>query len=601
MTPALPRALVLALLLGLARAGWSAEWIEVRSPNFRVIANTGETRARGVAGELERIRLVFRSALVNMSQDPGLPIVAFAVRNDESLRELLPEYWEREGRKPAGVFLRGSDKHYVVLSVNTRSEERYRRIYHEYFHLLLSLNVQRLPVWLNEGLAEFWEQTVIRGSRVNMGTPNASHIELLYREPMMPLHELLSIEQNPHVSDPDRVGIFYAQAWALTHLLMFGEKGEGATSLGKYVRMVEEGSDSRQAFVSLFGGFDGMEKKLERYVRLVRMPGLQMEAPEKIDDDSFAVAVLSEAAAAAARGNFLVSGARPDAALPLLERALALAPANALALESMGFYHYRKQQYKEAKEWFSKATSVDSESFLCHYHLALLLMSEGGDDDQVKESLRHAIALNPKFAPAYADLGRIYASTGVRLESAYGVAAKAAELEPDNAWYWINVGRILLQMQKPTEARAAAERASSVASSERLRGMVERFQQEIENHGRRLAEVAVEDAAEPAAHPLDTGGSGLRARDRRIEGRFIELRCGSRRGSFTFIVVSDGRSYVLQTDKPDTIQLIENGESVTRDMKCGPQDARVAVIYTPSSEDSDTEGHGELRVLEFLP
>lgn len=601
MTPGL-RTLVLTLLLGFARAGLPAEWIEVRSPNFRVIADTSEKRAREVAGELERIRLVFRKALVNLPQDPGLPIVAFAVRNEESLRELLPEYWEREGTKPAGVFLRGPDKHYVVVRVDARSDYRYRLVYHEYFHLLLSLNVHRLPVWLNEGLAEFWEQTQIRGSQVKMGTPNAGHLDLLYRQSMMPLHELLSIERNPHVSDPDRVGIFYAQAWALTHLLMLGEKGESAQALGKYLGMVEEGSDPRQAFVSVFGGLDVMEEKLERYVRRTRMSALQMDAPEQIDDDSFGVNVLSEATAAAVRGNFLVSGTRPDAALPLLERALALAPGDSLALESMGFYHYRKQQYEPAREWFSKATSVDSESFLCHYYLAqLLITGDGADDDHAKESLRRAIELNPKFAPAYADLGRLYAATGVRLESAYGLAVRATELEPDNAWYWINVGRILLRMEKPAEARAAAERASSVARSEALRGMVEHFQQEIESHGRPVPEAALADAGEPVENALDTRTRRLGEGDRRIEGRFTELRCGERRGSFDFVVVSDGRSYVLRTNAPGTIELIQNGERVTRDMNCGPQDARVAVIYTPSSEPSDEKVHGELRVLEFLP
>ncbi len=316
MIPACLRGIILVHLLGIARLGFPEEWVEVRSPNFRIIANTGAKRAREVAGELERIRLVFRTALVNMPQDPGLPIVAFAVRDEKSLRELLPEYWEREGAKPAGVFLRGLDKHFVVVRIDARSEDRYRLVYHEYFHLLLSLNTRRLPVWLNEGLAEFWEQTVVRGSRVNMGTPNPNHIDLLDRQQMLPLHDLLSMERNPHESDPDRVGIFYAQAWALTHLLLLGDtKGGSATFLGKYVAMVEEGADPQQAFVTVFGAVDDMAKKLERYVRQTRMSDLRMEAPEKVDDDSFAETELSESAAAAARGNFLVSGTRPEAAL----------------------------------------------------------------------------------------------------------------------------------------------------------------------------------------------------------------------------------------------------------------------------------------------
>ncbi len=285
---------VLMLLLGSARAGFPTDWIEVRSPNFRVITDTSEKRGREVAGALERIRLVFRKALVNLAQDPRLPIMAFAVRNEEGLRELLPEYWEREGPKPAGVFLAGPDEYYIVLRVDARPEFRYQLVYHEYLHLLLELNVPRVPVWLNEGLAEFWDQTVVRGSQVKMGTRNPRHIDLLRRQSMMPLRELLSMKQNPYASHPDRAGLFYAQVWALTHLLMLGAQGESAKSLGQYLGMVEEGSDPLEAFVALFGDLDAMDKKLEHYVRETRLPALQMEAPEKVDDDSFDVTVLSE-------------------------------------------------------------------------------------------------------------------------------------------------------------------------------------------------------------------------------------------------------------------------------------------------------------------
>jgi tetratricopeptide (TPR) repeat protein len=444
---------------------------------------------------------------------------------------------------------------------------------------------------------------VVRGNQVNMGLPNPGHLDLLYRQSMVPLREILSMETNPHVSDPDRVGIFYAQAWALTHLLMFGGNAE---SLGKYIGMVEDGGDPGQAFVSVFGPLEEMEKELERYVRQTRMPALKMKAPEKIDAAAFAVAALSEADSAAARGNFLVSGARPDAALPHLERALALAPANALALESMGFYYYRKQQHDQAREWFSKAANVNSESFLCHYYLARLLMDGGGEgDEQAKESLRRAISLNPSFAPAYADLGRLYVSTGVRLESAYGLAAKAAKLAPDNAFNWLNVGQILLKMGKLVEARAAVERASRVARTDALQSMVERFREEIEFHAKRDEEAAVE-AANPTpapptersdAPPIEDRFGRLREGDRRIEGRFTELRC-ERLGTFSFVVVSEGRTRVFHTETPKEIQLIERGESVIRDLRCGPQNVRVAVIYTPSG--NEAQGDGELRVLEFL-
>lgn len=593
--------LLLASWSGIARTD---DWVEVRSPHFQVIGNAGTRRTRDTAAELERIRLVFGNALVHMPQEPRLPIVAFVVRDEEGFRELLPEYWEHEGPKPGGIFHRGPDKHFIVLRLDASFDERYRIIYHEYFHLLMALNTRRLPVWLNEGLAEFWGTTRFRGSGVLMGMANAQHLDRCRRQNMMPLRDLLAITVNPHVSDPDRVGIFYAESWALTHLLMLGDgKGGGAGTLGTFIGRVEEGADPQKTFVSLFGELDAMEEKLARYVRRGRFLELKMEAPEKIDEDSFRSTELSEANADALRGNFLVGDTRPDAALPLLERALELDANDGLALESMGFYYYRKQDYEKAKEWFSKATGVDSQSFLCYYYLARILMSDAsGADERVMENLRRTIGLNPNFAPAYADLGNLYASSGVRLESAYGLAFKAAEIEPDNASYWINLGRILLRMQKPAEARAAASTASSVARTEGMRRMAERLEREIEAQEEHVISEARPDAQVPES--LDGRRRGLREGDLRVEGVFVELRCGKQSGTFDFVVESSGRRYLLHTDAPGTIQVVQSGKRVDRELNCGPQDASVIAIYTPSTESTEEESsevRGELRVLEFLP
>lgn len=70
--------------------------------------------------------------------------------------------------------------------------------------------------------------------------------------------------------------------------------------------------------------------------------------------------------------------------------------------------------------------------------------------------------------------------------------------------------------------------------------------------------------------------------------------------SFDFVVISEGRTFFFHPDQPGSIQLLENGESVSRDMNCGAQDARVAVVYTPSGTETEGELRGELRVLEFL-
>ena len=43
----------------------------------------------------------------------------------------------------------------------------YHVIHHEYVHLLVSLNFEKMPVWTNEGLAEYRADTVVESGQVS--------------------------------------------------------------------------------------------------------------------------------------------------------------------------------------------------------------------------------------------------------------------------------------------------------------------------------------------------------------------------------------------------------------------------------------------------
>src|SRR5262249_31484611 len=122
---------------GSAQAGPGPAWIRVRSPHFEIVSDAGESSARRVAHQFEQIRALFET-VKNARVDPGRPIVVFAARDEASLKSLLPGSWERKGGvRPAGLFLRGADRHSVVLRVDASGPGAYHVIYHEYVHVLV--------------------------------------------------------------------------------------------------------------------------------------------------------------------------------------------------------------------------------------------------------------------------------------------------------------------------------------------------------------------------------------------------------------------------------------------------------------------------------
>ncbi len=460
-------------------------WIEVRSPHFTVVSNAGEKMARRTAGDLERIRAVFLTALPK-ARDDGSPIVVLATKDQDGLKELLPQYWERKGQRPAGVFQRGFDKHFVVLRLDGRANERYRLIYHEYFHLLASLNEEKIPMWMNEGLAEVWERTRIQGKTVDMGIPIGRKI--FERNRMLPLEELIGMKENPHDTDPDRVSIFYAQSGALIHYLLLGdENARTRPALSAYLRLVQADVDSVEAARRSFGDLDELQEKLEGYVSSSKMGrGPRMDAPAEIDDKAYSARELSPADSAAVRGSFLVASNRPYEAQALLEEALRLDPKNALAHESMGYLEFRRDKRELAKRWFEDAVALGTGSYISHYYYAVLATENVEDTDawaRAESSLKRAIDINPLFGPGYGQLAYEYVRRGENLEEAIGIAQRSVELEPQNVIYLVNTGELLLRLNRVDEAREIGERVVTVATAAAERQMAKAFLTDLNAYG----------------------------------------------------------------------------------------------------------------------
>ncbi len=373
-----------------------------------------------------------------------------------------------------------------MLRLDGRADERYRLIYHEYFHLLASLNEEKIPIWMNEGLAEVWERTRIRGKTVDIGIPIGRKV--FERNKMLPLEELIGMKENPHDTDPDKVSIFYAQSGALIHYLLLGDdNARTRPALSAYLRLVQANVDSVEAARQSFGDLDELQDKLKDYVGSRKMGrGPRMDAPAQIDDKAFPARKLSPADSAAVRGSFLVASNRPYEAQAFLEEALRLDPKNALAHESMGYLEFRRNKRELAKRWFEDAVGLGTGSYISHYYYAVLATENVEDTDawaRAERSLRRAIDINPLFGPGYGQLAYEYVRRGENLEEAIGIAQRSVELEPQNVIYLVNTGELLMRLNRVAEAREVGERVAGVATTEAERQMAKAFLTDLNAYG----------------------------------------------------------------------------------------------------------------------
>lgn len=446
-----------AILLATTSTTDAAEqWVEARSPHFLVASDATERQARLVAHQFEQIRSLFQEVL-RVRVDSGQPIVILAVRDESGLKRLLPGYWERRGAvHPSGVFIGNEDKSYVVLRLDAVGPERFDVIYHEYVHYLCDLSYSWLPVWLSEGLAEFYATTDIDEDKVLFGRMQGPHVRVLLTNHMS-LRELISADRSsPYYNEASRVSVFYAEAAALTHYLLIDPQRR--KGLIEYLRLLDAGSGAGEAFESALGSPEKLEKELFSYVN--RMQFQAHTANVRLDEQKIETRTLGAAEAGALQGDFLTHTGRDQEARGLLEEALRQDPSLALAHEGMGLLELHGGRRREAASWFAKAVALAPHDYLALYYAGAIADPSRDPEAELlrrEDDLSRAIELNPLFAPAFEALAAADREAKQELESARRYARRACSLAPARFSYRLELLRVLEAAGEKDEARGVEE------------------------------------------------------------------------------------------------------------------------------------------------
>jgi tetratricopeptide (TPR) repeat protein len=349
-----------------------------------------------------------------------------------------------------------------------KGEHPFATVYHEYTHLLLENSGVWLPLWLNEGLAEFFQNTEIHDNGAKVGEPSQDDILYLRQNRLVPLTTLLQVDVNsPYYHEENKGSIFYAESWALTDFLEMTDRAAHTQRLTDYVALVNRNHDSMAAAQQIFGDLNQLQKNLESYVARSTFQYFTLSTATGVDDAAFKVRPLPLPEAKAACADVLAYNHRTQDARVLLETVLRDDPNNVSAHETMGYLEFRAGNLEAARKWYEQAVKLDSQSFLANYYYAAISMEQGGSTNaaDVELSLRTAIKLNPKFAPAYDRLAVFYGMHREKLDEAHGLNLQAIALEPGNLTFWLNTANVLVEAGRDAEAMAVLQKAEGLAKT----------------------------------------------------------------------------------------------------------------------------------------
>jgi tetratricopeptide (TPR) repeat protein len=444
-------------------------WFEVRTPHFVVLTDTNEKQGIRVAAQFERMRSVFHLLMPAASDSAGSPIIVLALKDRKALQALEPEVYLAKGQLDlAGLFMRAPDKNYILLRMDAQGDHPFATVYHEYTHFMMRNASEWMPLWLNEGLAEFYQNSDIQDKEVLLGQASPEDILYLRQNRLLPLATLFKVDYaSPYYHQEQKASVFYAESWALTHYIEITDGQKGTSRLQDYANLLARKEDPVVAAQKAFGDLNQLQQSLYSYITQGRFMMFKVNKVVTVDESAFQVRALSTPDADAIRADVLVYNQRIKDAQALIDSTLRDDPNNALAHETMGYLKFREGDMLAARQWYGEAVKVDSQSYLAHYYYAAMSMQSLGaaQDPEIESSLRACIKLNPGFAPAYDALAMYYSRDPAKANEAHLLNIQAISLEPDNLNYRLNAAAVFMNEHRYTDALAVLKAANRVAKT----------------------------------------------------------------------------------------------------------------------------------------
>lgn len=352
-----------AFFLAAVPADATAEWRSLRSEHFHLIGDASPRQLRDVALRFEQFRdIVTRLNIASAAKQPVAPLTIFVFKDRDSFEPFMPR---ADGRtvEAAGMFVEGPDNVYIAVRLD-RGEEAFRAVFHEYTHLLLRRVFPDAPLWLHEGLAEYYSTLRITGDRTALiGYPVLQHVKLLQQQSMPLTQMFAATDRSPeYIGETAERLLLYAQSWALVHHAFQSRPPYEDAMLGLAKTLTAGGAVDDSIRLHYGMSLADLELRVLGYVRSGKYTAVGVsfrdELVRLVTNDA---AIVSDGEADGWLGDLLGQMLRDDEARVRLESALQRQPELAQAHQALGLMLLRKDRYDEAATHLGRARELGAD------------------------------------------------------------------------------------------------------------------------------------------------------------------------------------------------------------------------------------------------
>jgi tetratricopeptide (TPR) repeat protein len=373
-------------------------WTTLKAPGFEIYTTKEQPAAIQELQYLQTIQSFFDTTQPFGKLEVTKPVQVITFR---SRAEFAPYAFRAEG---GGYYLHTHKNDYILIGdsgIRDRS-----MVAHEFTHMVVTRAGLKLPIWLNEGLADFYSTVELTESQATVGRPPTLYMETMHTSHWMPWETLFAVDAaSSAYSVGENLRLLYSQSWALTHMLELDETY--APRFPQFLRAVSGGQGARDALQSIYHkNLAQINDDLSSYLKRRKLPVRILDcahnappAPAIGEGSSFDVELGLATILASKPGSGNNEGREKLADLS------ARYPDRPEAEEEIGMLALQQNKKDEARHHFAIAVQRHSTDPEVLFDDAVLEKEAGAKYAPVSALFHRALELQPDMEKARLELG----------------------------------------------------------------------------------------------------------------------------------------------------------------------------------------------------
>ncbi|MBV8544775.1 MAG: hypothetical protein JO093_12305 [Acidobacteria bacterium] len=243
--------LLLALLALPAHAlDLGGNWTKSETRNLIVYSNAHDFTTKAIVAKLERMRGAL-GHIMGLRTESAVPTTIFVFDGEPAFAPVRNAAVGSHRTEVVGFFTSSEGRFFVAME-NDGGAGGDHVVFHEITHSLIENTAAGLPLWYQEGVAEFYSTFTVKGKSVVVGSIPKAFVDTILETGLMPLRRVFAIDTRSPEYNGAHAGPFYATSWIFMHYLLVGAP-QRAGQLATYLALLDAKKPVDVAFQTAFG------------------------------------------------------------------------------------------------------------------------------------------------------------------------------------------------------------------------------------------------------------------------------------------------------------------------------------------------------------